>query len=107
MKAAGQSGIPCSYVIGKDGKLAFIGHPLFLENVMTQVIDGTWDPIKGSEALAAADKCWDITYADINKPGDTKAQLADWEEFHAKWPRLATEPYMNAARLKSKRNNME
>src|SRR5262245_15770237 len=31
MKAAGQSGIPCSFVIGKDGKIAYIGHPLFLE----------------------------------------------------------------------------
>ena len=26
--------------------------------------------------------------------------MADWEEFHAKWPKLATDLYMNAARLK-------
>ncbi|MDX1927935.1 MAG: TlpA family protein disulfide reductase [Pirellulaceae bacterium] len=100
MKGSGQSGIPCSFVIGKDGKLAFIGHPLFLESVIPKVLDGTWDPSRDAEELAAADKLWDKTYATMNKPGDPMVQLAEWEEFNAKWPTLANDPYMNAARLK-------
>jgi thiol-disulfide isomerase/thioredoxin len=100
MKAAGQNGIPCSYVIGKDGKIAYIGHPLFLDDVLPKVLDGTWDPIKGTAELEAADKLWDATYAAISKPGDPVKQLAEWEAFYAKWPRLASDPYMNAARLK-------
>ncbi len=100
MKAAGKSGIPCSYVIGKDGKLAYIGHPLFLDEVLPKVLDGTWDAEKGTAELEAADKLWDATYAAITKPGDPAAQLTEWEAFSAKWPRLAADPYMTAARLK-------
>lgn len=103
MKAAGQGGIPCSYVIGKDGKIAYIGHPLFLDEVLPKVLDGTWEPASGTASLKAADKLWDETYAAINKPAskpeEVEKQLAKWEEFNAKWPHLATDPYMNTARL--------
>jgi thiol-disulfide isomerase/thioredoxin len=100
MKASGRSGIPCSFVIGKDGKIAYIGHPLFLDEVLPKVLAGTWDAEKGAAELEAADKLWDDTYAAISKPGDPVAQLAQWEAFSAKWPRLAADPYMTAARLK-------
>src|SRR5205823_298248 len=40
-------------------------------------------------------------YAAIRTPGtDPAAQLAKWEEFSAKWPKLAADPYMTGARLK-------
>ncbi len=100
MTAAGQGGIPCSFVIGKDGRIAYIGHPLFLDEVLPKVLAGTWDAAKGTADLEAADKLWDATYAAISKPGDPVAQLAKWEAFSAKWPRLASDPYMTSARLK-------
>lgn len=31
MRAAGQRGIPAAFLIGKDGKIAWIGHPMGLE----------------------------------------------------------------------------
>src|SRR5690349_20820414 len=31
LKAAGQNGIPCSFLVGRDGKIAWIGHPSHLE----------------------------------------------------------------------------
>ncbi len=31
LKAAGQSGIPCAFVVNKKGKVAYIGHPMRLE----------------------------------------------------------------------------
>jgi len=43
MKAADESGIPTSFIIGKDGKVAWIGHPANLEKVLTQVIDDKFD----------------------------------------------------------------
>jgi thiol-disulfide isomerase/thioredoxin len=100
MTASGNGGIPCSFVVGKDGKLAYIGHPLFLDEVLPKVLAGTWDPIKGTAELNAADKLWDATFAAMSKPGDPVAQLAEWEAFAAKWPRLAADPYMTSARLK-------
>jgi thiol-disulfide isomerase/thioredoxin len=99
MKASGHGGIPCSYVIGRDGKIAFMGHPLFLDEVLPKVMAGTWDPVKGAAELEEADKLWDATYAAITKAGDPAKQLAEWQAFSAKWPRLASDPYMNSARL--------
>ena len=100
MKASGQGGIPCSFVVGRDGKIAYIGHPLFLDEVLPKVLAGTWDAVKGAAELEAADKLWDATYAAMTKPGDPAKALAGWEAFAAKWPGPAADPYMTAARLK-------
>lgn len=56
MEAAGQDGIPCSFVIGKDGKIAFIGHPMELDDVLPLVLDGKWEGKKSADALAAVRK---------------------------------------------------
>src|SRR4051812_29459821 len=42
MKASGQGGIPCTFVVGKDGRLAYIGHPMYLDLVLPKVVAGTW-----------------------------------------------------------------
>lgn len=39
MKAAGESGIPTTFIIGRDGKIAWIGHPANLEPVLTEVVN--------------------------------------------------------------------
>jgi thiol-disulfide isomerase/thioredoxin len=43
MTAAGQNGIPTSFVVGKDSKIEWIGHPMQLDEVLAQVVDGKWD----------------------------------------------------------------
>jgi thiol-disulfide isomerase/thioredoxin len=43
MKAAGEGGIPESFVIGKDGKIAWMGHAQGLDQVLAQVTAGTFD----------------------------------------------------------------
>ena len=43
MAAAGRDGIPCSVIIGRDGKLAWIGHPMEAGPVLRQVLAGTFD----------------------------------------------------------------
>jgi thiol-disulfide isomerase/thioredoxin len=50
MQAAGADGIPTSFVVDKEGKIAFIGHPMELDDVLPMVLDGTW---KGEESLKA------------------------------------------------------
>ena len=42
MKASGQEGIPCSFVVDKAGKIAYIGHPMELDDVLDKVVAGTW-----------------------------------------------------------------
>ncbi|QJX00991.1 TlpA disulfide reductase family protein [Frigoriglobus tundricola] len=100
MTASGQVGIPCSFVIGKDGKIAYIGHPYCLSEVLPKVLAGTWDAVKGPAEMEAAEKLWDETYAAITIPGDAVAQLTQWEEFSAKWPGLAADSQMTAARIR-------
>ena len=100
MKASGQNGIPCSFVVDKKGRIAYIGHPLFLDVVLPKVLDGTWDPKTGAETLAAADKDFDAAYAVMmttTKGAD--AGLEALAKFAAKWPALANNVYMIQSKL--------
>ena len=59
MGAAGKSGIPCAFVIGPNGKIAFIGHPMDEEfdRAVRLSLDGRYDPSitrKADPILAAA-----------------------------------------------------
>ncbi len=41
MEPAGQDGIPCAFVVGKDGKIAWIGHPMMgLDEAVKKVVGG-------------------------------------------------------------------
>jgi thiol-disulfide isomerase/thioredoxin len=49
MEAAGQRGIPAAFLVGKDGKIAWIGHPMSLqESVIEGVLAGTFDVAKAA-----------------------------------------------------------
>ncbi len=43
MQAAGQNGIPCSFIVDKDSNIAWIGHPATMDAPLAQVLAGTWD----------------------------------------------------------------
>lgn len=43
MEAANQQGIPTSFIVGKDGQIEWIGHPMELDEPLEQVVNGTWD----------------------------------------------------------------
>src|SRR6185436_12047847 len=44
MKAAGQSGIPTAFIVNQEGKIAWIGHPMGLdESVIADVLAGRYD----------------------------------------------------------------
>jgi thiol-disulfide isomerase/thioredoxin len=42
MQAAGQNGIPCSFIVDKDSKIAWIGHPATMDKPLAAVLAGTW-----------------------------------------------------------------
>jgi tetratricopeptide (TPR) repeat protein len=57
MDAAGQDGIPCAFVIDKKGKIAFIGHPMELEDkTIDAVLAGNFDVKKAAEEKAQQQK---------------------------------------------------
>ncbi|MEY2612673.1 MAG: Thiol-disulfide oxidoreductase ResA [Planctomycetota bacterium] len=43
MQAAGQNGIPCAFIVGKDGKIEWIGHPMEMDEPLKSVVEGKWD----------------------------------------------------------------
>lgn len=43
MTAAGEAGIPSTFVVGKDGRIAWIGHPNGLDEILPKALDGTLD----------------------------------------------------------------
>lgn len=54
MTAAGQSGIPSSFIVNQDGKIAWIGHPMSLDDPLKAIVGSTWNPAD-AEAKAAED----------------------------------------------------
>ena len=43
MKAAGQNGIPTAFIVGKDGRVEWIGHPMSMDEPLDMIIKETWD----------------------------------------------------------------
>ena len=43
MKAAGQNGIPTAFIVDKDGKIAWIGHPMEMDEPLEKIVNGSWD----------------------------------------------------------------
>jgi thiol-disulfide isomerase/thioredoxin len=100
MTASGRNGIPCSFVIDQHGKIAYIGHPFFLDFVLPKVLDGTWEHKAAAVTIAAADKDFDLAYAVMNsKTERALAGLEAFATFAAKWPEWADNIYMNPAKL--------
>jgi hypothetical protein len=57
MEASGSQGIPTAFVVGKTGKIEWIGHPMEgLDQVVADVYAGTYDASKAEAIRAAAEK---------------------------------------------------
>jgi len=41
--AAGQTGIPCAFIVGKTGLVEWIGHPGRIDKPLKQIVDDEWD----------------------------------------------------------------
>lgn len=55
MKAANQRGIPTAFIVDKDSKIAWIGHPMEMDKVVEHVVAGTWND-QTREAMENAKK---------------------------------------------------
>jgi thiol-disulfide isomerase/thioredoxin len=55
LDASGETGIPTSFVVNTDGRLAWIGHPAHLRKVLPKILNNSWD-IKEGLAKQHSDK---------------------------------------------------
>lgn len=53
MKAAKQTGIPSAFIVGQDGRVEWIGHPMSMDAPLASIVSGDWDR---DEAIAEAKK---------------------------------------------------
>lgn len=53
MQASSSLGIPSSFVVDRDSRIAFIGHPAELDDVLPKVLDGSW---RTSDQAKTADR---------------------------------------------------
>jgi thiol-disulfide isomerase/thioredoxin len=78
MAAAGRNGIPCSFIVNQDGKIAWIGHPMAMEPVLEKVVAGKYDP---AAARAEAEKAQ--RSAALMSKLRTLANEGKWDELYA------------------------
>jgi thiol-disulfide isomerase/thioredoxin len=43
MRAAGQGGIPAAFIVNKEGRVAWIGHPMTMDAPLAKIVSGTWN----------------------------------------------------------------
>jgi thiol-disulfide isomerase/thioredoxin len=87
MTAAGREGIPCTFVVDKAGKLAYIGHPLYLPAVLPKVVEGkTTAKEIGAEMTKLQGEFDELSASLFDDP---KASLKKLKAFEARHPALA------------------
>ncbi len=52
MKAAGRNGIPSAFIVNGDGQIAWMGHPMSMDEPLEKIIAGTHDIEAAKKALA-------------------------------------------------------
>ena len=53
MQAAAQNGIPTAFIVGKDAKIEWIGHPMSMDGPLEAVVAGSWDRKAFAEEMKA------------------------------------------------------
>lgn len=71
MKSAGEEGLPQSFIVGKDGRIAWIGDPTQLETVLTQVTEDRFDV-----AAARANRALEV---EVTRPIAEAKEKKDWK----------------------------
>jgi thiol-disulfide isomerase/thioredoxin len=97
MEAAKRDSLPTTFVIDKAGKVAFIGHPMQIDDVIPKVLAGTW---KGKEDSEAIDKLTEDLEAAFSKSAkDPAGALADLATIETKFPHKQKQPTFQATKI--------
>jgi thiol-disulfide isomerase/thioredoxin len=84
-EAAGQTGIPCCFIVGKTGLIEWIGHPMKMDEPLEQVVDGSWDretylaEFKQQQAEEEAQAKKEAELGKFLRPIISRAQSGDFE----------------------------
>lgn len=88
MQAAGRNGIPASFIVDREGKIAWIGHPMAMDEPLAQVVAGTFDSKAYAETQRKQQEAGKRLQAAMQS-GDTAKVAALFDEFAAGNPAMA------------------
>ncbi len=102
MTASGSRGIPTSFIVDQNSKIAYIGHPMGLDIPLKMVVAGKWDPAKAQEIMAPINER--IRDAVMKGREDPQAGVAAIDAIVKDTPELANmlDQFKNAFLLKAK-----
>jgi len=75
MEAAGQGGIPTAFVVGRDGVVEWIGHPMQMDEPLAQIVANEWDRDAAIAEFEAKQRM-QLAMTAIN----AAARRGDWDE---------------------------
>jgi len=79
LDAAGQNGIPCTFIVGKDGMIDWIGHPMQMDAPLAGVLAGTWDRAKARQAAEAQGELETFAQKELPKLSKAAQKSGDWK----------------------------
>ena len=77
MDTSGQSGIPTAFIVDRTGKIAWIGHPMGIDDPLQQVVDGTFDLAAATQKYAT-DVALKGVSSKISKEVTKAKKAKDW-----------------------------
>jgi len=101
--AAGESGIPVAFVVDKDRKIAWIGHPMEMDEPLAEIVEGKWDIAaaaterKEQKEMQVKTQAFARKFSEALGDGDTKEAIKLLDAFLVENPKL--EPQLAMAKL--------
>ena len=99
MAASGQRGIPTAFIIDTSGKVAWIGHPMRMDEPLKEVVEGTWDLQATSEEFAK-EAIQEKAMSELRGTYRTAMENEDWDAWVAAIDMFTAE-YGNTPQLSS------
>ena len=90
MQAAGQNGIPCAFIVGKDGAIEWIGHPMDMDKPLAGVLAGHWNRDKAKAEAASAQEMENFLRIELPKMASAAQQSGDWKPVVQRLDELAS-----------------
>lgn len=90
LKASGEQGIPSAFIIDREGRFAWSGHPSGMDETLAAIVDGSYDLAAAREARIRANAMESEIGAHI-QAGDIAAALAALDRYFTTQPELEYE----------------
>jgi len=90
LQAAGRNGIPCSFIVDRQGKIAWIGHPMQMERPLSLIADNKFDLAEEAKFTEQMDKL-SADFGAAMKANDNDKALAALDQIAVLNPSLASQ----------------